>query len=83
MPVILQLGPQRTHVAVDDVALDHEVRSPEGIEYLHAREDRAGVRGEKVQQCLLERGELQFVLPCEHLTVQNIDLKVTNAQARQ
>ena len=66
---------------IHDVAFDHEVSSPQCVEDLLAAEHAARVRREQVQQCLLERGEVQLVLAGEHLTVENIDLEVSDAQA--
>ena len=53
-PVALQLRAERTHMPVDDLALADEVAAPECVQDLPARERAPGVRGEEVQQSLLE-----------------------------
>src|SRR5439155_19651723 len=83
VPVVLKLGPQGSHVTVHDVALDHEVSAPERVEDLFACKDAARVCCEEVEQRLLERGQMQLVFAREDLSVENVDLEVTDAQPRE
>ena len=68
-------------MAVDDVALDDEVGAPERVEDLLAREHAPGIRGEEVQQRLLEGREMQLVIAGEDLPVEHVDLKVADTKA--
>src|SRR6185295_4642568 len=81
VPVVLQLGAEGTHVAVDDVALDDEVGTPERVEDLLAREDAPRIRGKEVQQGLLERRQMQLVIACEDLSVEHVDLEIADPKA--
>src|SRR5438309_7539108 len=58
-PVILELGPQVTNMAVYGVAFGYVVDAPECIHDLIAGQHPAGVGGEEVEQTLLERREMQ------------------------
>src|SRR5438132_4208791 len=82
MPVVLKLRAEGTHVAVHDVALDHEVGTPKGVEDLLAGEDAPRVRREKIKQRLLERGEVQLVFAGQDLAVEDIDLELADTQPR-
>ena len=82
VPVVLKLCPQGAHMTVYDVALHHKVGAPERVEDLLSREDASSVGGEKVEECLLQRGQMQLVLTREHLAVEDIDLEVPDAQPR-
>lgn len=66
---------------VDDRALAYEVGAPERIEDLLPSNYASCVRGQEVQQRLLERGEVHLVAPREHRSVEHIDLQVGDAQA--
>src|SRR6266550_946380 len=82
VPVVLKLRAQGSHVAVHHVAFDNEVGAPERVEDLLAGEDVAGVGGEKIQERLLERGQVELVLSRDDLSVQDVDLEVADAQSR-
>src|SRR6267142_2866846 len=82
VPVVLKLRPQGAHVTVHHVALDHEVGPPQGVEDLFTREDAAGVRGEEVEQSLLEGRQMKVVLVRADLSVEDVDLKVADAEQR-
>ena len=42
-PVVLQLGPQASHVTVHDVALRYEINVPQGVEDLVASYHSSGI----------------------------------------
>ena len=68
-------------MAVDDVALDHEVGAPERVEDLLACQHGPGVRGEEIQESLLERREVELVTRSgHHLAVEDIDLEVADRE---
>jgi hypothetical protein len=56
--VVLELDPQRPDVAIDDVALRHEVRAPDGIEDLFAADDPPAATGEQVEETLLDTAQV-------------------------
>ena len=59
MPVVvLELDAQAPDVAIDDVALGHEVGAPDGIEDLFPRDDAPAPTGEEVQQALLDAAQV-------------------------
>ena len=52
--VVLQLDPEAPDVPVDDVALGHEVRSPDRIEDLVTTHHAPGAAGQQVQKALFD-----------------------------
>src|SRR5665811_2267280 len=55
--VVLELDAQAPDVAVDDVALGHEVHAPDRVENLLAVDDAPTATREEVEQALLDAGE--------------------------
>jgi hypothetical protein len=51
--IVLELDPKAPDVAVDDVALGHEVGAPDGVEDVLPRDDPATPAGEEVEEALL------------------------------
>ena len=67
---------------IHDIALDHEVGAPEGVQDLLPRKHAPRIRCEEIQQRLLERGEIEVVVTRHDLAVQYVDLQIADAQPR-
>src|SRR6185369_7947413 len=55
--VVLELDPEAPDVAVDDVALGDEIRTPDHVEDLLAGHDLPAPAGEQVEQALFDRAQ--------------------------
>src|SRR5664280_16492 len=67
--VVLERDAQAADVAVDDVALGHEVHAPDGVEDLLAGHDPPAAAREQVEQALLDAREVDHRVPGPHLAV--------------
>src|SRR5664280_2251585 len=67
--VVLELDAQAADVAVDDVALGHEVHAPDGVEDLLPGHDPPAAAREQVEQALLDAREVDHRVPGPHLAV--------------
>ena len=72
--VVLELDPQAPDVAVDDVALGHEVGAPDGVEDLLAGHDPPATAGEQVEQALLDARQVDDRVAGADLAVDDVDL---------
>jgi hypothetical protein len=54
--VVLQLDPERSNVAIDDVAFRNEIGPPDRVKDLVSRDDAPGSAGEQVQKALFDAG---------------------------
>src|SRR6202142_1395795 len=72
--VVLELDAQAADVAVDDVALGHEVGAPDRVEDLLPRHDLPAPAREQVEQALLDAREVDDRVPRGALPVEDVDL---------
>ena len=75
MPVIvLELDTQAADMAIHDVALGHEVGTPDGVEDLLTRDDASAPAGEQVQQALLDAGQVNDRVAGANHPADDVDL---------
>ena len=83
MPVVvLELDAQAPDVAIDDVALGHEVGAPDRVEDLVPRHDLPGATGEQVQQALLDAAQVDDGVPGPDLAIDDVDLDLAERDGR-
>src|SRR5947207_15984830 len=61
--VVLQLDPQASDMAVEDIALGDEVGSPNGVDDLVARDEAAGSARSEVEHARLDAAVMHGRLP--------------------
>src|SRR5437867_465757 len=74
-PVVAELHPQLANMPVDDVALNFELTTPDARQQLLTAQHLSGVRREKVEERLLDRGELELLAPNTDLLLHEVDLE--------
>jgi hypothetical protein len=79
--IVLELDPQASDVPVDDVALRHEVRAPDGVEDLVAGDDAPCPARQQVQEALLDarRGGSSEVARARTSRLEDVDLDLAEA----
>lgn len=75
--VVLQLDPQAPDMAIDDVALGDEIGAPDRIEDLVSRDDLPATAREQIEQALLDPAQVDDGVPGQDLTIEDIDLDLT------
>ncbi len=75
--VVLELDPQAANVAVNDIALGHEVGAPHRVENLFSRYDAPIAAGEKVQEALLDAAEVNDRMASTDFSVHDVDHHLT------
>src|SRR2546428_2126414 len=81
-PAVAELYAKLADVAVDDVALDLEVLTPDAVEDELAAQRLPGTGREEVEQGLLERAELELARPDLQFPLEEIDLDAVEADRR-
>src|SRR5687768_6534092 len=77
-PVVLELAPQVTDVAVDEVAVRLGVGSPDAVDDVLARHDATGVRDEHVKESALERCEMRRAAVQSDVPATDVDVKLAD-----
>src|SRR4051812_2700755 len=74
----LQLHAEVPDMPVDDVALRHVIGAPEIVQDLVTGQQPAGVGCQKVEQTLLDGGEVKLRVAGTYATVQDVDFQVAH-----
>src|ERR671936_2562412 len=74
-PVVAELHAKLADVPVDDVALDLEFASPDARDEVLSAEHLARVRGEEVEECLLNGREREIVAGHPHALFHEVHLE--------
>src|SRR6187431_2249448 len=75
--VVVQLDAQGPDMAIDDVALGHEVRAPDGIQDLISCDDTSAATCQEIQQALLDTRQVNDRSSGTNLAVEDVDLHLT------
>src|SRR5207253_8966398 len=76
-PIIVELHAKLPDVTIDDIALDLEVAAPDARQQALACEHLTGVRGQDVQEGLLDRRELEAAAAAQlHGLLDTVDLEL-------
>src|SRR6266571_6570335 len=71
-PLVVELHAQLADVTVDDVALDLELAAPDRCEQVLATQRLSGVRGQEIEERLLDRREVKVATAHGHALLDQV-----------